>query len=218
MQVSSEFLEGGTVAAVSGFFLWLVWLLVNATGEKVAEGFLIALFRRTNKAESSRVMYITKMSGWRLKVQRLDLKDEARTAIFRDFITIKLDVMDRRLMEISELVRKGGLNRKEDFQLATLKMVKEMVGEYEALAVESGIPKVCIKRFEETHRSALDFMMMNLEFIGFSGIYDDNNERLAALFFLYISVLESSLSAYERTLSTLNGDLTGAEYKGLVVQ
>lgn len=217
MQIDPS-LKGGIILTMLGIVIWFLGHILNAVGEKMGEGLLVALFKRTDKTESSRVMYLTRMDGWRLKVKHLDLGDPAKTEIFKDFITIKLDVMHRRLMELSDLVRKGQFNRQTEFQIAAAKMVKEMVGEYEALAQQEKIPEVCIKRFEEVHRSAIDYMLMSVEIIGFSSLYDDSNERLAAIFYLYTSVLETSLSAYERTLTTLNGSLTGVEYKGLVVK
>lgn len=97
------------------------------------------------------------------------------------------------------------------------KTLKAIVDNYEAEFRHQGTPEIVIQKFAKWHRGSLNYIEHNITALGESTIADT---RLKTSAFLS-AVLSSTKTAFydtERTLITLNGELSGKHYKGETIE
>ena len=85
-------------------------------------------------------------------------------------------------------------------------------------ARESGIPEIVIEKFKKWSSPAVDTVFEHITWIGSPVTYNTNTLRTNTLFMMATVMLSSMLGDAERTISRLNGDITGIKYKGKIVE
>lgn len=85
-------------------------------------------------------------------------------------------------------------------------------------ARESGIPEVVIDKFKKWYSPAVDTVFEHITWIGSPTTYNTNALRTNTLFMMTTVMLSSMLGDAERTITKLNGDITGIKYKGKVIE
>ena len=88
---------------------------------------------------------------------------------------------------------------------------------YEVEFKHQGTPEIVIKKFRIWHQGSLDYVLHNIESLGDSTIANTDH-KTAALFSAILSSTKTAFYDVERTLITLNGELSGQEYQGKVIE
>jgi len=158
-----------------------------------------------------------KMAYWKdFKIQNIQVKDRGRKKILRDLLTIKFEAIDEDL--VAPLLAMDANNMEANkISNDILAYMNDVVDKYEAKSRDENIPDAVIMKFSELHSTTLEKFHMNCSMILESnGIYKANSDKLEAIISLLIVLLELTIVDVERTLATLNGSLTGTEYRGVV--
>lgn len=95
--------------------------------------------------------------------------------------------------------------------------LKAIVDGYEAEFRRQGTPEIVIEKFGQWHRGSLAYIEHNITSLGDTTIADSEHKTSAFL----SAVLSSTKTAFydtERTLITLNGELSGKKYKGETIE
>ncbi|MGL4939391.1 hypothetical protein [Shewanella sp.] len=83
--------------------------------------------------------------------------------------------------------------------------------------VNSGTPQIVIEKFEDWHTGSINYITHNIASLGETTIAN-NDIKTAALLSAIHSSTKTAFYNAERTLVTLNGQLSGQQYKGRVVE
>lgn len=165
------------------------------------------------KLIKTRNILINKLSFWvRYKVDTLEMKNRARTEIFRDLIKFRLQSF---LDEFTDESFKyflhidGELSYRELLNLFT-----EVRDRSDEKAKAAGIPDIVIEKFNQWTNPTIQYTLRSAELVLHSGVYDTNTEKMTIIYSLMTSMLELVILEAEKALSILNGELDGIEYKG----
>ncbi len=166
---------------------------------------------------SPKAILKSKLTYWRdFKIDSLEMAEYGRTKIFRDLLHHKFDAYDRKLTTIENSDGFAKLSRRELFS-SFVTYMHDIVDDYEINAKADGIPSVVIAKYKQWHSKSLDFTLKSAELITQSPIYNTNEDIMSAIYLLNISLLELTIAEAEKTLSDLNGELTGVVYKGYTI-
>jgi hypothetical protein len=85
-------------------------------------------------------------------------------------------------------------------------------------ARESGMPEIVINKFNQWMSPSIELLFSHINTIGTSTAYTSNVVKTSTLF-LTVNLLNSiMLAEAERSIHTLNGDITGTVYLGKIVE
>lgn len=165
------------------------------------------------KLVKTRNILINKLNFWnRYKVDTLEMKTRGRTEIFRDLIKFRLQAYLDEFTDESFnyfMHMDGELSYRELLNLFT--NVRDKSDEK---AKAAGIPEVVIDKFNQWANPTVQYTLRSAELVLHSGVYDSNTEKMSIIYSLMTSMLELVVLEAEKTLSILNGELDGIEYKG----
>lgn len=77
----------------------------------------------------------------------------------------------------------------------------------------TGIPPIVVERFKRWSLPQVQLAIKSIEMICYSGSYDSNEKRMQAIYSIFTALLEVQLAESEKTLTELNGELSGQTYK-----
>lgn len=146
---------------------------------------------------------------------RFSQKYPIRAKMYRDMLEIYFDalksVFKNRLPDLA--LAEPGL-----WDQQAMKLLANAVDQYEARFRKSGVPQIVISKFQEWHDPALVFVTTHITTVGESQITQDSKTRTSVLLNTLLSTSKSAFFNAERTLIEINGELTGKEYKGEVIE
>lgn len=149
-----------------------------------------------------------------IAIPNMNMKSPVRTKMFRDMLMIKLTVIDRNLKEL--LLNKTLTN--ENMLNQNLLTLEKIVKEYQTEWKESGIPETVSIKFEEWHMSKTMLLYDSIKQICECQVIDTPVEEMYSILNIYLAVVNLTIVDAEKTLTTLNGTLSGKEYKGEVIE
>jgi len=199
------------IAAVVGFILlYLIATRISVLQEMYNR--LVTKFKIKDGYLPSKMLKY-KLTYWRdFKIDTIKLNDPGRQAIFRDLLHIKFRIFSNNIFQLKNVDKYS-----EDELLEQIyECFKDM---NEQFGIQTTvIPEIVVNKFIEWNKPTVNFVMLNVESICRSPIYNSNRERLEAIYALYTVMLETTILEAERSLNELNGELSGVEYKGIVCQ
>ena len=136
-----------------------------------------------------------------------------RTKIFKDTLQI--------FYEESKQITYDLLDKnitKNNFLSENVKALNDVVKKSTEKMREQQIPEVVIEKFWEWNYKRHDYIASTLSDINSSTVFDSVIEKEYAALNLFQSTSYFVLMDAERTLKTLNGDLTGTTYKGKTIE
>lgn len=136
-----------------------------------------------------------------------------RTEIFKDALQI--------FYEESKQITYALLDKnitKNNFLSENVKALNDVVKKSTEKMREQQIPEVVIEKFWEWNYKRYDYIAGTLSDINSSTVFDSVIEKEYAALNLFQSTSYFVLMDAERTLKTLNGDLTGTTYKGKIIE
>ena len=107
---------------------------------------------------------------------------------------------------------------KNNFLSENVKALNDVVKKSTEKMREQQIPEVVIEKFWEWNYKRHDYIASTLSDINSSTVFDSVIEKEYAALNLFQSTSYFVLMDAERTLKTLNGDLTGTTYKGKIIE
>lgn len=136
-----------------------------------------------------------------------------RTEIFRDVLTIFYETV---LYEVAALLDKNMTS--ENFLANNYNMANSVIKDSSAKMRRAGIPDVVIEKFNTWNSPRHEYVLSTITDIDASDVFSSLVEKQYAALNLYMDSMYFVLMDAEKTLKNLNGDLTGAVYKGKVVE
>ena len=148
-----------------------------------------------------------------LKLPITKIGGPVRTEIFKDTLQI--------FYEESKQITYALLDKnitKNNFLSENVKALNDVVKKSTEKMREQQIPEVVIEKFWEWNYKRHDYIASTLSDINSSTVFDSVIEKEYAALNLFQSTSYFVLMDAERTLKTLNGDLTGTTYKGKIIE
>lgn len=207
------FSQYGSIGVISTMILILVLKLPNP---------LHPILKVLGWFKTSRVVHyrpsevlMSKLDYWlNFKIMNIKLNDPGRQLLFRDILNLKFSQF-RNFVTLSNEDVTESMTGHEMFHIV-VGQFNETVDAYEQEAIERGIPEVVMVKYGEWQLKSYEFTLRATEMICLSSGYGTNESRLQAIFSLVTAMMELTIAEAEKTLTELNGDLTGIEYKGVV--
>lgn len=164
---------------------------------------------------SPREILLSKLDYWlNFKIMNIKMNDTGRQMLFRDILQLKF-------MQFREFIQTAGDCVTEDMTghemfHHVVEAFNDTVDAYEREAINRGIPEVVMVKYGEWQLRSYEFTLRATEMICLSNGYGTNESRMQAIYSLITAMMELTIAEAEKTLTELNGELTGIEYKGVV--
>lgn len=162
-------------------------------------------------------LYMQQLKYW--LTQRgtiLVFEDKGRQAIFQDLVHIKFLSLHKHQIEFFTAYEEGKIkNGTElyDFFLDLFLRINEDITQAQR---QKGIPEAQIEKYQLWQRPGQAFTMSQIESVAFSKSYKTVGSKIEAILNMLRQNMSISLVESERTLMSLNGQLTGVEYGGFI--
>lgn len=147
------------------------------------------------------------------KVPTIQFSTEYRTVVFRKYLTIFLKSYRE---NTKNYISSGDFKKMDNAQLwqSLLKLITDVVYDYEKEMDQSGIPKVIIDKMKVKNNDMIDLIVDLIEGICTSSFYNSDNNLLKVYSILNIllSILENTISGSEATCNSINGQLAGLSF------
>lgn len=164
---------------------------------------------------SPREVLLSKIEYWlNFKIMNIKMNDAGRQMLFRDILQLKFLSFRDYVTNASHAINEN-MTGVEMFH-TVVENFNEAVDKYEKEAVDRGIPEVVMVKYGEWQLKSYEFTLRATEMICLSQGYGTNESRMQAIYSLITAMMELTIAEAEKTLTELNGDLTGIEYKGVV--
>jgi hypothetical protein len=150
------------------------------------------------------------------EIQHLEIREQLRRAIFRDFLFIQFTVIQDK---IKEFVDAGDMDKMSSdlFHNKLYSLVTEILQEYEAKALKQGIPEIVIIKFNKWHRDKTEIIYNFVNDVcDANDWYVSNSVKFYSFLNQMVSILDLTLIDARKTLVRLNGELDKVTYKGIV--
>lgn len=164
---------------------------------------------------SPREVLLSKLDYWlNFKISNIKMNDPGRQMLFRDILQLKF-------LQFREYVQSAGnsvtesMSGQEMFHVV-VEQFNDAVDKYEQEAINRGVPEVVMVKYGEWQLRSYEFTLRATEMICLSQGYGTNESRMQAIYSLITAMMELTIAEAEKTLTELNGELTGIEYKGVV--
>lgn len=147
------------------------------------------------------------------KVPTIQFSTEYRTVVFRRYLSIFLKSYKS---NIKNYIKDDQFKKMDNAQLwrSFLKLVTDIVYDYEKNMAEQGIPKIIIDKMKVKNNDMINLIIDLIEGICNSSFYNSENNLLKVYSILNIilSILENTISHSESTCNSINGQLKGLSF------
>ena len=177
------------------------WIDTNINGRKIDLSKCISILKIKNMIDYT--------------IPRLRIYCPLRKAIFQEFLTVRLEIGLKKMYEIADT----DINKmdSETFQNFLETKASEIIIESEDKAIDLGIPKLAIEKFNEINRPNEEMIRSIINTVSRSTrIYDNNTEKAVVVFNMCEVAANAMLVAAEDTIDNLNGQLTGVTFRGKI--
>lgn len=136
-----------------------------------------------------------------------------RTEIFRDVLKVFYEIAE---YEIESLLQKNITS--ENFLSSNYNMVNAIIKDSSIKMRNIGVPEVVVTKFNQWNSDRHEYVLNTISDIDSSDVFSTTIEKQYAALNLYMDTCYFTLMDAEKTLKSLNGDLTGAVYKGRIIE
>lgn len=157
----------------------------------------------------------SKLDYWvKFKIPNLKMNDPGRQAIFRDILKFKFTCFQNYVCTIDERINEHMTGHQVFHEIVST--FNDTVDSYEKMAIEHGVPEIVMVKYGEWQLRSYEYTVRAAELICLSNGYGNNSSRLNATFSLITAMMELTIAEAEKTLTDLNGQLTGTNYRGVI--
>jgi hypothetical protein len=151
------------------------------------------------------------------KIPTLDLKTQFRDAVFKKYLHIYF----RSFKDMLHVYVNDASYKKmgdSELKMNLLKLVNDIVFDYESEMIKSGIPHLIVNKMKERNTETLKLIIELISSICSSNFYNSEMNLLKMYSFLNISlsVLENTLGHCEDVSQSINGELKGMTFNGFI--
>lgn len=146
------------------------------------------------------------------KATSLYIRDPGRKEVLKDLITLSYKTFQESLVKLAE-VKIDKLPPCELF-LVLMDHFNRWKSGSEVAWKEAGIPHVVISKYQQLNIQTIDYTIKSIELVCYSKGYTTNQLRMDAIYTQMTAMLDLMMIEGERTMGSLNGELTGLQYKG----
>ena len=139
-----------------------------------------------------------------------------RQALFRDILYINIKNIYDTCQEIAETDMSGWKSAQWSAEI-TRKLIAITEG-FNRDAKKEGIPDEVIVKFSNWNLTNIELLYDYVDTIGNSTAYPNVSTKTTTLFLIMNLLVVSTIADAEKTLITLNGDISGKMYKGQVIE
>lgn len=217
----STIIESGIMVVICGVVIYLLAKYFSAMIETKGKKAHVEKVAETNAVEFGSIAalkelhsFFPKMEGiLELKIPTLSIGGPVRTDIFKDILRIFYETAIRVIKDTLDknLTDKTFLSENKE-------MINRLLETSKVKMMEAEIPTVAIYKFLDWSSKRYDYVMSTLSDIDSCDAFASTVEKQYAALNLYQSTFYFFLIDAEKTLKYLNGDLTGAIYKGREVE
>lgn len=147
------------------------------------------------------------------KLPIISIGGPVRTEIFRNVLNIYFKTAQD---NINTLLEKN--ITLDNFLTENYKTANEIIKKSNSNMKEEGVPEVVIKKFNQWNQDRADYILTAISDIDSSNVFKTVIEKQYTVLSTYVNTSYFVLIDAERTLQSLNGDLTGTIYKGKQVE
>lgn len=204
-----------------GILLVVLWALKTQVSNLFT--YLIGrIFAKKEKPDLSKHPAFHQMDNYiSVKIPGMVFEDPGRNEVFKDMLTVMfksyIDMMKKVLAESFNAKGEPVFASTDDFVQKISNYSVQTITEYENQWRRSGVPLICITKFNEWHSGKRDALFADIQYIANSPFHDTYEEKIATFFDHIFMVLNYSVIDAELILKGLNGELTGQTYKGIVI-
>ena len=196
------FLMMMAISARDKITAWIGSLFKRRRSQKITQDDLLGheLFSSLNK-----YVYID--------VPHFDIGERLRNAIFKDYL---LFVFVSTKKELENFISKGDLEQipQHLFKSRVLDCVTNITRNYNQKAVEEGIPPVAIRKFEEWQQNRNDAIYGFVSDVCSEDMFSTNIWKTKIILDFLVHINNMTIIDAKKSLTTLNGELSKASYKG----
>lgn len=189
-------------------------LIESKTPKKIIPKEAQAVQYNSVKCLKSLHVYFNKVDGIiETKLPITTIGGPARTEIFRDILTI--------FYKTAKDVIRDFLDKDitmQNFLTENYKAANQIISESNKRMREAGIPEVVIIKFNQWNNDRHEYILSTISDVDSCDVFSTVVEKQHSILDLYTNSSYFVLIDAERTLKSLNGDLTGTIYKGKVVE
>ena len=147
------------------------------------------------------------------KVPTIQFSTEYRTVVFRKYLTTFLKSYKE---NIKNYISSGDFKNMDNAQLwqSLLKLITDIVYDYEKEMEQAGIPKVVIEKMKVRNNDMINLIIDLIGGICNSTFYnsDHNLLKVYSILNIVLSILENTISGSESTCNSINGQLAGLSF------
>ena len=147
------------------------------------------------------------------KVPTIQFSTEYRTVVFRKYLTTFLKSYKE---NIKNYISSGEFKNMDNAQLwqSLLKLITDIVYDYEKEMEQVGIPKVVIEKMKVKNNDMINLIIDLIGGICNSTFYNSDHNLLKdySILNIVLSILENTISGSESTCNSINGQLAGLSF------
>lgn len=226
LEIIEEILElvhnYGAITSLITVIILLIILFYKKEFKKIWDA-LIIFFKNTKKTPSKVTdidilnhEIFNSMDFWLYsKIPTLILKNEFRTEVFKEYLSIYLKSYKELLHQFVNSDTYKGLNNVE-LKKTLLELISLIIYDYETKMHENKIPEIVILKMKVINNDILNLVIDLTNNITNSDFYNSQDNLLKVYSFLNIiqSILENNMNRIEETFNSINGELKGVNFKG----
>lgn len=148
-----------------------------------------------------------------IKLPITSIGGPVRTEIFRDILTIYYKTSKEK---INELLKQDVTL--DNFLTENYRTANAIIKESNEKMLASGIPEVVVRKFNEWNNGRNEYILSAISDIDSSNVFSTVVEKQYTVLSTYVNSSNFILMDAEKTLKSLNGDLTGTTYKNKKVE
>lgn len=224
--------KNGITGLFSAFLIFIVYNIIKSEwmSEKLGKlsDFFIDKFIR-NKVSETDVKKVSSsdienhdifnyIDFWMYsKIPTIQFSTDYRTAVFRKYLTIFLKCYKK---NIDVFIKSKQFETMDEPQIlkAFLNLINQTVYDYEKEITEVGIPVIIVEKMKIKNNDNILLTIDLIEGICSSSFYDSekNYLKVYSILNIFLSVLDSTINSSEFIGNSINGQLKGLKFNGII--
>lgn len=211
----------GTPAVVVIIILYILYLLLTNFVSSGIKGWFTGETKREEKNKNELKLHtFFNNAEYRIAVEipALDLIPDkpVKEKMYKDLIITEMKV----IYDICREIIAFDMNdwTPAMWQNEISKKVTEMISTFAKKAKDNGIPDIVIVKYNRWNMSSFEMLYEYIKILASSTTYPDNMSRTNTLLIMMTLLLVTIVADAEKSLSELNGEVAGKEYKGMKLE
>lgn len=152
------------------------------------------------------------------RIPNLPISDPGRKLVFQDLLAAKFRIVSEHYSEwLKQRIPDLPSMHADVLASEQMALVGAIVEAYEAEATRIGIPQVVIDRFRFWNGPRIEHLRSEIALVCESEWIEGPTERMGYLLSVVEQIMKATIFDAEKTLTNLNGSLTGLSYRGVLI-